>query len=165
MRLEMTVTRYASNEIEAKLSSALARLLSQDAFLLEHEAHERSVAHKLAEYLQQEFGHSRNVDCEYDLHGRELKRLDGLLGEVSECAEQRATNRILPDIIVHVRDTDDFNTLVVELKTQRRSVACDIRKLELMTTTGSGYGYQRGALIQFNGLEQPTIRWFPNERG
>lgn len=116
---------------------------------------------KLAEYLQQEFGGSRNVDCEYDLHGQELKRLDRVLERVSECAAHRSTDRILPDIIVHVRNTDDFNTLVVELKTQRRSTACDVRKLELMTGPTSEYAYQRGVLIQFDGLRQPATQWFP----
>jgi len=161
MQITMAPKRYSNVEIQEKLSAALARLLSRDRFLLEYGAHERSVAHKLAEYLQQGFGDARDVDCEYDLHGQQLKRLYGLVGQASECADERSTDRILPDIIVHVRNTDDFNTLVIELKTQRRSIACDIRKLELMTGNKSEYRYQRGALIQFSGTEEPTIRWFP----
>lgn len=146
---------FTKSEIEEKLGAALKKLFDRDGFLLENLAHERSVAHKLAEYLQLEFGDVRHVDCEYDLHGRLLKLLD----DIRECDEDRRTDRIYPDIVVHVRDTDEFNTLVIEMKVGSGSVVCDREKLRLMTSTGQ-YRYQSGVLIQFHRLDAPTLTWF-----
>lgn len=56
------------SEIENKLEKSLKRLLKDDFFLLESDAHERSITHKLAEYLQDEF-EEWNVDCEYNRRG------------------------------------------------------------------------------------------------
>lgn len=150
------IIKFTNKQIEEKLGAAVRTLKERDEFLLRHDAHERSVAHKLAEYLQNEFGDDRHVDCEYDLHGQLLKQLDG----IQECAEERRTDRIYPDIIVHVRDTDEFNTLVVEVKVRRQSVDCDLMKLALMTKAGGQYRYQGGVLLQFNGLDDPHRRWF-----
>jgi ribonuclease HIII len=47
---------FSNQQIEEKLQVAIAKVVARDSFLLEHEAHERSVAHKLGKYLQQEFG-------------------------------------------------------------------------------------------------------------
>lgn len=149
------MTVFTNHQIEERLGIALRRLFDRDGFLLQHGAHERSVAHKLAEYLQEVFGRSRHVDCEYDLHGRLLKELDG----IRECEEERKTDRIYPDIVVHVRDTDDFNTLVIEMKVRNLPVVCDALKLELMTSSNA-YRYQAGVLLQFDGLNEPKQRWF-----
>ena len=52
-------------ELELKLEKAIRMLFKNDLFLLKIKAHERSIAHKFAEYLQQEFS-EYHVDCEYN---------------------------------------------------------------------------------------------------
>ena len=52
--------------------NSIRLLIKNDFYLLEIGTNERSVAHKLAEYLQQEFP-NRHVDCEYNRHGERIK--------------------------------------------------------------------------------------------
>lgn len=153
----MNPRAYKNDEIKAILSASLGRLFEQDDFLLRYAAHERSVAHKIAVYLGSAFEGHRHVDLEYNLHGHLIKRLAG----IQECDDERRTDRIFPDIVVHMRGTDEFNTLVVEVKTGNGSRACDVRKLQLLTDPSNGYGYQLGVFLRFNGQEDVEIVWFP----
>jgi len=59
-----------------------------------------------------------NVDCEYDRDGQLQKRLM----HIAQCNSRKATDGILPDIIVHHRrgQGQDHNLLVVELKKTRK---------------------------------------------
>ena len=145
---------YSIQEIQKKVHIAIGVLFKNDAFLLENEVHERSIAHKLAEYLQDEFP-DWHVDCEYNRKGRDGKILKG----IHECFEQRKTDRIFPDIIVHIRNTDK-NLLVIEIKPNVNSDACDVKKLELLTKPDNGYEYKLGLYLSFNGLNRPIIEWF-----
>ena len=52
-------------DLEEKLKAAIARLYKKDRFLIDNDLNERSISHKLAEYLQTEF-HNFDVDCEYN---------------------------------------------------------------------------------------------------
>lgn len=51
--------------VESRVEEALDIYLKEDSYLLNVNANERSITHKLAEYLQQEFP-GYNVDCEYN---------------------------------------------------------------------------------------------------
>ncbi len=113
------------------------------------------MAHKLAEYLQEQFP-DWNVDCEYNRKGMKPKLLEG----IEECDEHRKTNRVFPDIIVHRRNTDD-NLLVVELKKSDLNPQCDIKKLELFTHTEGEYRYSLGLFIEFEDSQSKLI-WLKN---
>lgn len=52
-------------KVHKKVEKAINILSKNDAFLLEGNVNERSISHKLAEYLQQEFN-DWNVDYEYN---------------------------------------------------------------------------------------------------
>jgi hypothetical protein len=52
-------------DIIEKLTIAIEMFFSNDAWLLEKDLSERSITHKLAEYLQPLFL-NYNVDCEYN---------------------------------------------------------------------------------------------------
>jgi len=54
-----------TNEVKYSVDRALTKLLQNDSLLVELNANERSITHKLAEYLQLEFA-AWNVDCEYN---------------------------------------------------------------------------------------------------
>lgn len=101
-----------------KVERAIEKLIENDGFLLKTDAHERSVTHKLAEYLQQEFPYW-HVDCEYnrDNH-QETKTIKNL----------SIKKDVFPDIIIHHRGTKD-NLLAIEVKNPKRQehthLTCD----------------------------------------
>lgn len=144
---------YSTDEIKKKVRISLGILFKNDSFLLENDTNERSVAHKLAEYLQMQFP-DWNVDCEYNRKGLDQKILDG----IHECSEQKKTDRVYPDIIVHKRNTDD-NLLVVEMKIKDED-CCDIEKLKKFTSASGDFKYRLGLFIKFN--ERKPLRWFEN---
>ena len=99
-------------DVRRRLHAAYNTLLEHDRALLELDANERSLTHKLAEHLQVEFP-DWNVDCEYNRKGTLPKRLMGSVGNVS--TDDTLGKTVFPDIIVHHRKTTD-NLLVIEAK-------------------------------------------------
>jgi len=98
--------------IEEKIKNAIKILIAKDGFLLQEDVHERSISHKLAEYLQQEF-EDWHVDCEYNRDNHQPKRLKLPVEQVTTDNPEAKT--VYPDIIVHRRGSDD-NLLVIEIK-------------------------------------------------
>ena len=148
---------YSTNEIKKKFRIALQILLKNDSFLLEKSVNERTITHKLAEYLQFQFP-NWNVDCEYNRKGLEKKKLEG----IKACRKHIATNRVFPDIIVHRRNSDK-NLLVIEFKKIGLSSICDIRKLELFTNIEGDYKYALGLFVQFKNIMEfllLSLSWF-----
>jgi len=145
---------YQPQEIQKKVAISIGVLLRNDYFLLQSGASERSVSHKLAEYLQIQFP-DWNVDCEYNRKGPDPKRLDG----IKECSEQKKTDRIFPDIIVHRRNTHD-NLLVIEMKIGSEDDPCDIKKLKLLTSRRGRYKYRIGLFAKFDSRTKISLRWF-----
>ena len=148
----------SDEEIKPRFFVALDQLFKNDAFLLENKTHERSVAHKLAEYLQQQFS-GWHVDCEYNRHGLDPKRIPG----IENCEAERSSNLVLPDIIIHHRNTDD-NLLVIEVKPRKSETVdeCDNAKLVEFTKEDGKYRYQFGLFIGFDRLNEPQIVWYKN---
>ena len=99
-------------EVQRRLYAAYNALLKHDRALLELDANERSLTHKLAEHLQVEFP-EWNVDCEYNRKGALPKRLTGIKENVS--TDDTCGKTVFPDIIVHHRGTTD-NLVVIEAK-------------------------------------------------
>ena len=141
--------------IQKYVKICLGMLYKNDGFLLENMVHERSISHKLAEYLQDYFP-DWNVDCEYNKKEKETKELDG----IRECSEQKTTNRIYPDIIIHQRNVN-HNLLVIEIK-HGKIDTCDRKKLELLTSSNSDFKYKLGLFIGFKKTEKPILKWFEN---
>jgi hypothetical protein len=89
-----------------------------------------------------------DVDCEYDRDG--FVRM--YLRQIAQCDQQRETDAIVPDIIVHHRREygSDHNLLVIELKKDDPNDVCDRMKLELLTDAGGRYrryAYRLGLYI------------------
>src|SRR5271156_1841591 len=104
-------------EIESKLRRAIRTLLREDGWLLRYDANERSITHKLAEYLQKEF-RDWHVDCEYNLDGHDdSKKLD-LPPKRNISSADTEARTVFPDIIVHCRGkhAKRLNLLVLEAK-------------------------------------------------
>jgi len=142
-------------EVKSRFFIALDQLFKNDAFLLESGVHERSVSHKLAEYLQQQF-QGWHVDCEYNRHGLGVKMLP------REC-EGEHREYVYPDVVVHHRNTDD-NLLVIEIKPRKNKAVdeCDNAKLTAFTNQGGDYKYRLGLFIGLDKLNEPQIIWYKN---
>jgi hypothetical protein len=143
---------YSISEIKKNVEISLGILFRKDSFLLENGVHERSISHKLAEYLQTQFP-DWNVDYEYDKKGDAKKRLMG----IEKCRESETTI-VYPDIIIHERNKKN-NLLVIEIKTKNQDPTCDIEKLKLFTSD-TEYRYSFGLFIKFNGTDQPSLDWY-----
>ncbi|GJL61207.1 MAG: hypothetical protein NPIRA03_40640 [Nitrospirales bacterium] len=117
-----------SNDIERFVQAALYRLYDRDAEILRNDVNERTITHKLAEYLEPEFP-GWNVDCEYNRNHDQTKKLQSLRGDVAPIDDTDGIS-VFPDIIVHKRITDE-NLLVIEVKksTSRKSPDFDKQKL------------------------------------
>ena len=147
--------KLSDEDIKKRVKTAIDLLIFRDSFLLEKNASERSVSHKLAEYLQTLFP-SWNVDCEYNLNIDEIK----VLGRISECGDGRTTDRVIPDIIIHKRGSTE-NLLVLEMKKKNLNPKCDEKKLKLFTDPREDYKYVLGLLLNFKGTKT-SEKWYKN---
>jgi len=123
------------DEVKKKLDSALQRLFKCDIILLENDANERSITHRLAIYIEDEFP-SWNVDCEYNRVGKgnTPKRITICYDHIHQNISPDDTDAqtVYPDIIVHKRGTRESNLLVVEVKKSSNTTSnkCDLLKLK-----------------------------------
>jgi hypothetical protein len=155
MTKEETITAF---------NTSLSTFMDRDCYLLHRNIYERSITHKLAEYLQLNFLHF-NVDCEYNGDIENIvnyrKQLDITEEEMIEIARQKIrddeTYSVYPDIIIHKRDTNDYNHLVIEVKKgngNSKDKAFDLLKLKKFTTQ---YGYRLGIYLEFSTGEHATV--------
>lgn len=130
-------------DIQVRVCTALLELYRHDRELLSVNANERSITHKVGEYLQQQFPRW-NVDCEYNRRGADIKKLR------THCDWQvqpdDTEGRIFPDIIVHHRGRQD-NLLVIEVKKgDSRPSKADHKKLVVLGEC-SEYSYSYGIFL------------------
>ena len=166
-------------EVEKNLETALNRLKKNDGFLLEHNVCERSIAHKIAQYLTPLFP-EHDVDCEYnsnveaDSGKKYIKLLKstaaryGLLRNEDEDDEIVYRN-VFPDIIVHKRGLNENNLLIIELKksSSSKSFDYDIEKLKRYTSQDDDntFSYSFGVLVYLGVADKvgsDRINWFQN---
>lgn len=150
------------DEVRHKIEKALRLLYENDLFLITNTTNERSITHKLAEYIQSLFP-EWHVDCEYNRKGEDIKRLYA----IKECSKQRKTDRVSPDIIIHHRNTKE-NILVIEAKSfhsNDHSDKHDKTKIKAYIEEFD-YQYQFGLWVCFH--DDPTktkLDWFENKDG
>lgn len=108
--------------------AAIERLIAEQPELLSLDVSERSLTHHLANYIAASVGDGLNVDIEYNRHHSDPKRLK-LSHRRSTDHELRATT-VFPDIVVHQRDSDRRNMIVLEVKKLGESLEYDQLKLE-----------------------------------
>jgi hypothetical protein len=147
-RLGVELAMMTDEQVQNAVASAIESLKAEAPALDFESVHERSTAHRLAVQLEPHFK-MWNVDCEYDRDGQLKKTLLG----IAQCDSRKATDGILPDIIVHHRRGQgrDHNLLVVELKKDVEEDVCDKRKLELLTSPYGQYQYCVGLYINIAG--------------
>jgi hypothetical protein len=106
---------------------AIDRLVASDSELLKLDVTERALAHQLARYMADYVSAPLSVDCEYNRHFSDPKRLQLPQRDATD-REVRATT-VFPDIIVHERNSDDRNYIVLELKKPGEDTTYDALKL------------------------------------
>ena len=169
--------------IKEKIRIAIDALFSNDAWLLENDLCERSITHKLAEYMQPLFL-KYNVDCEYNgdamrEDGRkrihmlkiELKKM-GLIQKKDETTDSELTDRLVfPDIIVHVRGKGGHahNLCIIEVKKSTNNNSSEYDKIKLQAYTTEQHGndlkYKIGLFIEFVTMTNDigyNIKYFVN---
>ena len=159
-------------EIYEKLEIAIETLFSNDNWLLEQDLSERSISHKLAEYLQPLFL-DYNVDCEYNgdidrANPKEnqlgRKRISALWTDMeeykllskkeidSETEKELVERLVYPDIIIHRRGTNKFNLCIIEVKKSTSQVPFSYDRIKLSAYTTNNYGnlnYKVGYFVKF----------------
>jgi len=146
------------DDVKKLVGRALARLSEKDNQLFEKNVNERSITHKLAEYLQQEFP-DWNVDCEYNRNLDEIKRLR--LPRNGVGWDDLESKSVFPDIIVHKRGTTK-NLLAIEVKKSNSSVGDGSDKRKLQAFGRAPFNYKFGLFIKFDVQRggRTQIHWF-----
>ncbi|MFP4029622.1 MAG: hypothetical protein ACLFWL_17725 [Candidatus Brocadiia bacterium] len=140
-----------NSKIYEKVKMALLALYREDIYLLERDVNERSLSHKLAEHMQKEFGNSWDVDCEYNRHVEEPKKLfyDGY-GDIKCDVRDTDAKTVYPDIVVHKRGNDKHNLLVIEIKKTTSEIGDEKDEAKLAAFTGEQYDYRVGLFLKFD---------------
>ena len=144
-------------EVQDRVNRSIYELYERDYDLIKLDVNERSITHKLGEYLQQQFP-DWNVDCEYNRKGKATKEIREEIGTVQSDDTEGRT--IYPDIIVHLRNADN-NLLVIEAKKNVKHIDdIDRIKIEYLIECDD-FNYQYGCWISFmkKGILMP-IFWF-----
>ena len=130
-------------DIERIINKSLDQLYSKDEELFINELCERSIAYKFGLYFSQFMQEEKpgyDIDMEYNRHKAGKKELPDW------------PNGAYPDLIVHKRNTDKKNLLVIEFKkwdSSKKDIEEDLKKLEEFVNCWGEYSYKYGASIIF----------------
>ena len=149
-----------AGEVRNYLDRATARVEAEDRHLLEVNVSEWCIAARLAMYLREYF-RDFDVDVEYNRDGHEVKRLHNL---VRDCPRDRDDgHRVLPDVIVHRRDSADSNLLVIEMKKDPGDKGTDSDRRRIKAFKKE-LNYKFGALVVCKTGAESVIsvnKWYP----
>jgi hypothetical protein len=130
-------------ELKHIVESCVDLLMKNEGEIIRNDINERTITHKLAEYLQKYFQPPISVDVEYnrniELGKRKPKHYQDKIG--------------MPDIIIHKRLHNDNNLLIIEIKKHNNNNKADrekdFEKLEAFTTSenAEGYNFQLGLFL------------------
>ncbi|QRY67288.1 hypothetical protein JVX98_23370 [Ensifer sp. PDNC004] len=130
-------------DVLGRLAEAIDRVLDNDR-LARFQPSEVAVTFELGWHLRELFGNEWDVNGEYDRLGEDEKAL-----QYPGRPPRKPTNRIRPDIIVHIMGERN-NLLVVEAKLHgNNNYAYDDWKLRGMTWQEGEYGYFVGVHLVF----------------
>jgi hypothetical protein len=130
------------DEASALVDRAIAAVVANEPELLDLDVSERALAHQLARYMACEVPSPLSVDCEYNRHLADPKRLN-LPPRKALDRELRATT-VFPDVLIHERNTDRQNYVVLEIKKPGEYLTYDELKLAAFRRE---LGYQHTAHV------------------
>ena len=168
----MIVKGNSWEEIEEKVNLALDIFYVKDKYLIDNDIHERSMTHKLANYLEELFN-GYDVDCEYNKNTTESKKIYDVEHKIQEIKkdteyEYKDSIAVFPDIIIHKRGNKLKNLLVIEVKKDNaiknnKSKLEEIDILKLKAYTSKDLNYRYGIYINLkNSREKVVIKKFEN---
>lgn len=148
------------DELDLKVNRAIERLFLRDKDLFLLDVNERSISHKLAAYLQDEFEGEWDVDCEYNRRNHDNENIKKVLMGLCRTSDEVGLDdtmeqTVFPDIIVHHRDNND-NCLVIEIKktSNARGKNCDLEKLRAFKQQ---LNYEHTLYLQFRTDATPHV--------
>jgi len=163
------------NKILSNLELSINELLEKELNILTRGLNELNLNGHLTKYLTPRFPEF-TVDPEYNgdiLKDTDRKALDIAKNRMTEIGIKPAeTNnyKLTPDIIIHTRNQNDNNLVILEIKkdsNSKKNKEFDLIKLEHLTIDYSGnhYNYKLGVAIIFGTKENAgkyEIRYFQN---
>ena len=116
------------DEAEAIVNRALDLLIQHDYQLLDLKVCERALQFKIAHYMAQSLlvRFPLTLDCEYNRHYDNEKQL--------QLPQKHRASKVFPDILVHERNSDNCNMLVLEIKRPGQNLTHDRNKLRAFVT-------------------------------
>jgi len=132
-------------EIEKLIESSLDEFFKSEQSLIDVDANERSISHKIAEYVQKKIP-EWNVDCEYN-RDMEHPKILGMSTEDTK-TDDTGGRTVYPDIIIHKRRTKE-NLLIIEIKKSGIDEREDIKKIQAFLKSDS-YSYKFGLMLIIN---------------
>ena len=143
--------------IQEKIDRAIESLVADDLFLLDANVNERSITHQLAVYLADEFvGYDYDIDCEYNRmfkDGQQAQKKSIPIEEMEKVSiGDISAKTVYPDIIVHYREDDKHNLLIIEAKKSGCDPSEDYKKLNgfMEEKNDNGLGYDFSAFVIFD---------------
>lgn len=149
-------------ELKNEVKTAVHLFMAESPNLLDLKAHEQSISHRIAVYLEPLFK-GLNVDCEYNKHSDLPKKIDlsGITPDKHQACGCKACRKIIedqtleieeqhfrPDILVHRRGGDDGNLIAIEVK-KTKECFFDQAKLKALTAKDGKYKYDLGIYVNF----------------
>ena len=133
--------------------TALHEFYAHEAFLLEKDAGERALTHRLAVHFEKQFP-GWETDCEYDRLGDRTLRLPR--GSIVSTDDHLAKS-IYPDIVVHQRAIPN-NLLAVEVRksANHQPLEHDQHKLQALTDPHLWFAYWIGVLLTLDRKQVTT---------
>ena len=127
-----------------KVVTALTEFYDSETWLFEHDLGERTLTHRLAVHLENQFS-GWKVDCDYDRLGERTLRLPR--GSIVSTDDHLAKS-IYPDIVVHQREIPK-NLLAVEVRkaTNHQPPEHDQHKLRALTDPHLWFAYAIGLYL------------------
>ena len=159
---------FTKDEFERIIKCCLQKLRRLDKYLLDINVNERTITHKLAQYLE-EYIPEFDVDCEYNRFEHDdtdgiVKRLD--LPKDNINWDDTDAKIIFPDIIVHKRGTQGKNILVIEVKKTSSSIPEIFDRNKLIAFTKDPYNYELGLFLKIDiddtDETDDTMDWYSN---
>ena len=127
-----------------KVVTALSEFYAHETFLLEKDAGERALTHRLAVHFERPFA-GWQVDCDYDRLGERTLRLPH--GTIVS-TDDHLGKSIYPDIVVHQREIPN-NLLAIEVRktSNHQPPEHDLHKLRALTDPHLWFAYWIGIYV------------------
>jgi hypothetical protein len=125
------------SEITKIIEYAIEQFKCNDAELISLNVSERAVMFHIARYMREKTPNEFHVDCEYNRHLTNVKELYFLKNSLGVAD----SHDVYPDILIHKRNDDENNLLVVEIKKAGIETDSDRRKLEAFKKAPYSYNF------------------------